>query len=72
MKYKIQLNDGLGWFDDRISNDDGFYVINYFVSKNSAFSYTVENPEYYENKSIRVVSENILEEWSPYQNELLA
>jgi len=65
-KYKIQLNDGLGWYDDRSSNDDGMYEIEYFVSKYSAFNYIAENSVYYENKSIQVVSEDVNEEWTPY------
>ena len=72
MKYKIQLNDGLGWWDDRTSTDDGMYEINYFVSKDSAFRYIAEDSEYYEDKAIQIVSEDVSEEWSPYEDALLA
>lgn len=72
MKYKIQINEGLGWYDDRSSNDDGMYEIEYFVSKDSAFSYIAELAEYYEDKSIQIVSEDVSEEWTTYENELLA
>ena len=72
MKYKIQLNDGLGWWDDRTSNDDGMYEINYFPSKDSAFRYVAEDSEYYEDKSIQIVSEDVSEEWTPYEDALLA
>jgi len=66
MKYKIQLNDGLGWWDDRTSNDEGMYEINYFVSKDSAFRYIAEHSECYEDKAIQIVSEDVNEEWTPY------
>jgi len=72
MKYKIQLNDGCDWYDDRTSNDDGFYEIDYFLSKNSALSQIAEFADYYEDKSIRVVPERVQEEWTPYENYLLA
>ena len=72
MKYKIQLNDGLGWWDDRTSTDDGMYEINYFVSKDSAFRYIAEDSEYYEDKAIQIVSEDVSEEWTPYEDALLA
>ena len=72
MKYKIQLNDGLGWYDDRSSTDDGMYEIEYFVSKDSAFRYIAEDFEYYQDKAIQIVSEDVREEWTPYENELLA
>ena len=48
------------------------YEIVYFLSKDSAFRYIAEDSEYYEDKLIQVVSENVREEWSPYENELLA
>ena len=71
MKYKIQLNDGLGWYDDRSSNDDATYEIEYFVSKNSAFRHIAEDSEYYEDLAIQIVSEDVSEEWTPYGvNEL--
>jgi len=66
MKYKIQLNEGLGWWDDRTSDDGGMYEINCFVSKDSAFRYIAEDSEYYEDKAIQIVSEDVSEEWSPY------
>ena len=72
MKYKIQINEGSGWYDDRSSNDNGMYEIEYFVSKDSAFRYIAEDSEYYEDKSIQIVSEDVIEEWTPYENELLA
>ena len=71
-KYKIQLNDGLGWYDDRSSTDDGMYEIVYFLSKDSAYRYIAEDSEFYEDKAIQIVSENVSEEWTPYENELLA
>ena len=71
-KYKIQLNDVLKWWDDRTSTNNGMYEIVYFLSKDSAFRYIAEHSGYYEDKSIQVVSENVREEWSPYENELLA
>ena len=72
MKYKIQLNDGLGWWDDRTSDDEGMYEINYFVSKDSAFRYIAEDSEFYEDKAIQIVSEDVSEEWTPYEDGLLA
>ena len=72
MKYKIQLNDGLGWWDDRTSDDEGMYEINYFVSKDSAFRYIAEDSEFYEDKVIQIVSEDVSEEWTPYEDALLA
>ena len=72
MKYKIQLNEGSGWWDDRTSNDEGMYEIVYFLSKDSAFRYVAELAEYYEDKSIQVVSEHVREEWTPYEDALLA
>ena len=65
-KYKIQLNDGLGWYDDRSSTDDGMYEIVYFLSKDSAYRYIAEDSEFYEDKAIQIVSEDVSEEWSPY------
>ena len=70
--YKIQLNEGCGWYDDRTSNDNGLYEIIYFVSKDSALLHVSELPEFYEDKSIRVVPMNVCEEWTPYDNLLLA
>jgi len=70
--YKIQLNEGCGWYDDRTSNDNGLYEIVYFVSKDSALLHVSEFPEFYEDKSIRVVPMNVCEEWTPYDNLLLA
>ena len=72
MKYKIQLNDGLGWWDDRTSNDEGMYEIVYFLSKDSAFRYIAEDSEFYEDKAIQIVSEDVSEEWTPYEDALLA
>ena len=72
MKYKIQLNDGLGWWDDRTSDDEGMYEINYFVSKDSAFRYIAEDSEFYEDKAIQIVSEDVSEELTPYEDALLA
>ena len=42
------------------------YEIEYFVSKDSAFRYIAENSEYYEDKAIQIVSEDVREEWTPY------
>ena len=71
MKYKIQLNEGSGWWDDRTSNDEGMYEIVYFLSKGAAFRYVAEDSAYYEDKAIQIVSEDVSEEWTPYGvNEL--
>ena len=72
MKYKIQLNEGSGWWDDRTSNDEGMYEIVYFPSKDSALCYVAEDYGYYEDKSIQIVSEDVSEEWTPYEDALLA
>lgn len=72
LKYKIQLNDGFGWFNDRVLNYQGLYEIDYFISIKSAFAHISEYYEFYEDKHLRIVPENIPEEWSPYEKQLIA
>jgi hypothetical protein len=66
--FKVQVDDGLGWFDLKVcegpESNDSPYVIEYHLTRVAA-SYGIE--EWLERGfAVRIVAGNVPEQWSPY------